>query len=868
MTRNKAHQFCALLLLLAGMLVGCDTTNSEIPNDILQGEVTKDFVKDCWTMDLDGTEAYNASTIIIDLKKKEGKTTVNTIDIMNDSIIKFETPIKSWDIISDFKGFKDVGLTGHAIKIEYEDTTHYYVIKRCTRDSIIAHSPVKYGNETVIAQLNLVRKDSPKNRAQEINMTNEQVSTFCDMLRTASGMNDKFTNNTASSGWMANLSDGVLLRNVAIPGTHDSSTNDVSYFVDFAALTQNFAIKDQFNMGVRSFDLRVRDRNDDVELCHGPIPNNLLFKEAFETIVNAVAGTKECAFIFINTESNPFDGHYHIRNMVNTFFFGQIPLRTDTLNEKVTRQRVHDQILSITKTYKAKGMDVIGYYHPDITMGEARGKVFIINRLPSKEKGTFPFVGQGIIGNFSGIVDLVPDDAAKHPVVENAMKINDAYAPKGYETDDDFIYRKSNEFKSLVELGYKQRTSNESKMLIFNSASGSVGDESPFDSDTKTELPNYAFVSNVCYPKFIDNINKSRTCGLIVQDYAGSNEVTRVSLKAVTNAVIVAVSALPFPFPWLISTEAMLGVTILKAATPATKVYGYDLLNTTIASNFIDVPAESASPSTRVIEGKKGDKIQLWVDFTPADAGVKYREVLDWTTDDPSVATVSANGLVEIKKYGNARITAHLSYGLQTTAYVVAAQTPITALDLGLSVDWGNRNLGAAMPENTGFIYAWGDTKLRDDFTPERYLFGADAASYTKYCAHDGLKILQSSDDAATATLGAEWRMPTIEEVQELFRESEVIAMERNGIQVLQLKRNGITMYLPETGYYKGYDLQTDEREGYFWTSNVFTNSATEATNWEQANCMYLNIATKWFGGTMNTKRYYGMPIRPVRKKK
>ena len=39
------------------------------------------------------------------------------------------------------------------------------------------------------------------------------------------------------------------------------------------------------------------------------------------------------------------------------------------------------------------------------------------------------------------------------------------------------------------------------------------------------------------------------------------------------------------------------------------------------------------------------------------------------------------------------------------------------AINLGLSVMWGDRNLGASSPERSGSIYTWAEaTKLKNEF--------------------------------------------------------------------------------------------------------------------------------------------------------
>ena len=97
-------------------------------------------------------------------------------------------------------------------------------------------------------------------------------------------------------------------------------------------------------------------------------------------------------------------------------------------------------------------------------------------------------------------------------------------------------------------------------------------------------------------------------------------------------------------------------------------------------------------------------------------------------------------------------------------------------VDLGLSVKWANKNVGASSPEDTGLYFQWGDTigypvdqVSRDKvFDWNNYKFGT-ISNLTKYNPTDGLKVLESIDDAATTHMGSQYRMPTYTEIHELI---------------------------------------------------------------------------------------------------
>ena len=90
------------------------------------------------------------------------------------------------------------------------------------------------------------------------------------------------------------------------------------------------------------------------------------------------------------------------------------------------------------------------------------------------------------------------------------------------------------------------------------------------------------------------------------------------------------------------------------------------------------------------------------------------------------------------------------------------------AMDLGLSVMWGTRNLGAQTPFEYGDFYAWGEIIPDTDDSGREY-------QYWTTKDHDAMEFLgydikgNPRYDAATAELGNDWRLPTKEECEELI---------------------------------------------------------------------------------------------------
>ena len=167
-------------------------------------------------------------------------------------------------------------------------------------------------------------------------------------------------------------------------------------------------------------------------------------------------------------------------------------------------------------------------------------------------------------------------------------------------------------------------------------------------------------------------------------------------------------------------------------------------------------------------------------------------------------------------------------------------------VDLGLSVKWANKNVGASYPEDAGLYFQWGDTVGytadqvgRDKvFNWENYKFSTSSI-LTKYYSTSGLKVLESEDDAATVHMGSRYRMPTTDEIEELISNTTQTFIDldeneyskeqaRNGvIEPGRLKgvrftgSNGNNIFIPATGYCKASLLNWISSYGELWSSSL-----------------------------------------------
>jgi len=244
-------------------------------------------------------------------------------------------------------------------------------------------------------------------------------------------------------------------------------------------------------------------------------------------------------------------------------------------------------------------------------------------------------------------------------------------------------------------------------------------------------------------------------------------------------------------------------------------------------------------------------------------------------------------------------IIAFLLFGSATA--LVYAQSGHEYVDLGLSVKWATCNIGADKPEDSGDFFAWGETSpyyesldplvwkegkergyvrnsASDNYNDRGIVFGtnqpAPASTSAKYSIEtDAKKQLDPEDDAAHVNWGGNWRMPTMEECQELIDNCTWEATTRNGVKGYEVKSkiNGNSIFIPAAGTYVGFSntptiILDDENNpkaviytGCYWSATLSPNYSYRAS--------YLLFNTYEWNKIQRVdvlERDYGCPIRPV----
>jgi len=202
---------------------------------------------------------------------------------------------------------------------------------------------------------------------------------------------------------------------------------------------------------------------------------------------------------------------------------------------------------------------------------------------------------------------------------------------------------------------------------------------------------------------------------------------------------------------------------------------------------------------------------------------------------------------------------------------------------------WAECNVGASKPEEYGYYFRWGDTvgytRKGGDWIDGYYCFGvswmpsrekqaradpfaiAACPTYGKSLAElraagyvDGAGNLVAAHDAATAHLGAPWRMPTAADMAALFAHCDTTVTTREGVKGRLVTGRGAfaarSIFLPATGYGDGSGLYDLDEYGSYWSATPHADTSSRACG--------LHVTSGHFA-RQDDYRFYGQAVRPLR---
>ncbi len=286
--------------------------------------------------------------------------------------------------------------------------------------------------------------------------------------------------------------------------------------------------------------------------------------------------------------------------------------------------------------------------------------------------------------------------------------------------------------------------------------------------------------------------------------------------------------------------------------------------------------------------------------------------------------TFSGNGK-SIEKTWTLEANTFYTAGMDGAAVVIKPDLFVNLNNPELGVTnlplWAKYNVGVdpyVLVESSdwyGNYYAWGETETKTDYSWETYKYANGGfKKLTKYCDKtmygdggytDNLTTLEASDDAAISNLGSPWRMPTMNEWDDLVR-STYCHWEYdykgipglNGLVVYKVKaeadkglmtvdqnggedwvewvtydqdwelthvtgtydyRSDLHLFLPAASEKNELPDDMNYHYGYYWSSSL---------NTQPSKAYNISFSMTYFVDPQSKKdRYYGLPVRPVQPK-
>ena len=183
--------------------------------------------------------------------------------------------------------------------------------------------------------------------------------------------------------WMAALPDTMKVCKVSIPGTHDSGTAGVRFPMRHYARTQTMDLSEQWDAGIRFFDLRPRMDGGELKIYHGPASCHLTLAQALSVLKSKIErNPTEFCIVMTNSAGGgqaAVDGMMElIRNVIPAGMLADF-------KADMTVADIRGQILFLHRNAPSDGVDAPGAV---VRGWPGNGRTLRASLMPSAGQGT------------------------------------------------------------------------------------------------------------------------------------------------------------------------------------------------------------------------------------------------------------------------------------------------------------------------------------------------------------------------------------------------------------------------------------------------------------------------------------------------
>lgn len=296
--------------------------------------------------------------------------------------------------------------------------------------------------------------------------------------------------NAKAEDWLSLLPDNVAVRELSIPGSHDAATgNGFSGLSAIAArvsgITQSLSLSDQWDTGVRAFDLRPAYKasaDGKLQIYHGTLETTVSMKAAVQTLVDKLtASPGEMAVILMRHESDADSNSGSWAGAVADLF-GEFD-------------------------------NYIVKFAPNMTLGDARGKIIVLSR------DNFSSGKAGMISGWSHSENF--NDQTRASISQDGWV--ELYAQDFYECQT--VERK---YQAVIAMLNYSTTHTSSSPWVINHTSGYTG-----STGTNSNILTLAKSLNIQTADYLNTATVGRT-GMVFMDFAGADSYSNNAVNGGT----------------------------------------------------------------------------------------------------------------------------------------------------------------------------------------------------------------------------------------------------------------------------------------------------------------------------------------------